>query len=345
LDVYSEPLIQEIGRFICRAYIAGDYFVPIGDCAARFESEHGVVFRYGKRINDPNLKALGASGASVESLLTGRFFGRLLPVVFEAEEILASSSAQPPLLREAWLPSEELQLLAARSSAGSGEGLYLAAWGGHNAQSHNHNDVGNILVFADGQPVFVDAGAPTYTAQTFSSKRYDHWAFQSAFHNLPTINGVMQGAGRQFAARQVRCETNDVNAQLQMDLAPAYPSAAKVKSWLRTARLNRGKSIELTETFELAESTGDTTLNFLTPLEADASQSGRITLRAVAQSGQRTVGVRLEYDASKLAPKVERIEMSDSRLARSWGTHLNRLVLRPQSPALKDKWTLRLIQE
>src|SRR5262249_37084316 len=39
LDVYAEPLVQEIGRFIYRAYIGGDYFVPIGDCAARFEPE------------------------------------------------------------------------------------------------------------------------------------------------------------------------------------------------------------------------------------------------------------------------------------------------------------------
>ena len=58
LDVYAEPLVQEIGRFIYRAYIAGDYFVPIGDCAARFEPEHSLVFRYGKRIGDPHLKSL-----------------------------------------------------------------------------------------------------------------------------------------------------------------------------------------------------------------------------------------------------------------------------------------------
>jgi hypothetical protein len=345
LDVYSNPLVQAIGRFIYRAHIAGDYFVPIGDCAARFEPERGLVFRYGKRIHDPNLNALAGSGASVESILGGRFLGRQLSAVFEAGEILALGSVSPPLLRDVWLPSDELQLITARSQAGSGEGLFVAAWGGHNAQSHNHNDVGNVLVFADGQPVFVDAGAPTYTAQTFSAKRYDHWAFQSAFHNLPTINGVMQGAGRQYAAAHVRCETNDSVAQLQMDIAPAYPAAAKVKSWRRTVRLNRGSNIEISEAFELTETAGETTLNFLTPLEVDTSKPGRITLRAGAQSAQRPVRVRLEYDTMKLAPRVERIELSDARLARSWGAHLNRLVLRAESPALKDAWTLRLIHE
>jgi hypothetical protein len=191
----------------------------------------------------------------------------------------------------------------------------------------------------------VDAGAPTYTAQTFSSKRYEHWAFQSAFHNLPTINGVMQGVGRSFAASRVRCQTNDAFAELQMDLGPAYPAAARVKSWLRTVRLNRGQSVEIIEAFELEEAVSTTTLNFLTPLEADISRPGRVILTSPAESTQPSVRVRLEYDSARLAPVVERLEMSDARLARSWGTHLNRLVMQARSPVLKDLWTLRLTQE
>ncbi len=184
--------------------------------------------------------------------------------------------------------------------------------------------MGNFLVFADGQPVFVDAGAPTYTAQTFSAKRYDHWAFQSAFHNLPTINSVMQGAGRQFAAAQVVCETSDTMAQLQMNLASAYPATARVRSWLRTVKLNRGKNIELTEAFELAEITGDTSLNFLTPLEADTRQRGLVTLSLTANNDQPAIRMRLEYDPTKLAAQAGRIALDDDRLAKAWGNHLNR---------------------
>jgi hypothetical protein len=345
LDVYGDPLIRAIGQFIVRAHIAGDYFVPIGDCAARFEPERGLVFRYGKRLQDPDLKALAAAGASVEAILGSRFFGRQLPAVFVADEILGSGQVLPPLLRDVWLSSDEMQLMAARSRAGSNEGLYVAAWGGHNAQSHNHNDVGNVLVFAGGQPVLVDAGAPTYTAQTFSSKRYEHWAFQSAFHNLPTINGVMQGTGRSFAAAGVRCETNDAFAELRMNIGPAYPAPARVKSWVRTVRLNRSGTIEMTEAFELAEAAGETTLNYLTPLEADTSRPGVVALGSGTEGGQVPVKARLEYDATKLAPAVERIELSDVRLAKSWGTHLNRLVLRARSATLKDAWTLRVTRE
>jgi hypothetical protein len=71
--------------------------------------------------------------------------GRRLNEVFYAGEIFSSKAGPPPLLRGVWLGSVDRQLMTARSRAGSTEGLYLAAWGGHNAQSHNHNDVGNFL--------------------------------------------------------------------------------------------------------------------------------------------------------------------------------------------------------
>ncbi|MEK7676147.1 MAG: hypothetical protein AAB676_09985 [Verrucomicrobiota bacterium] len=38
-----------------------------------------------------------------------------------------------------------------------------------------------IGITPESQPVYVDAGAPTYTAQTFSAKRYDHSALKAAW--------------------------------------------------------------------------------------------------------------------------------------------------------------------
>lgn len=342
-DVFAEPLVQEIGRFIYRAYIADDYFVPIGDCAARFEPERSLVFRYGRRIGDPTLKALAAQGASVPSILGGRFLGRQIYSVFDAGAILAEKPAASPLVRDVWLGSEDLQLMTARSKDRTIEGFYLAAWGGHNAQSHNHNDVGNVLVFADGQPVLVDVGAPTYTAQTFSSKRYEIWAFQSAFHNVPTINGVLQSAGRRYAARDVVYHRTETAAQLQMDIAPAYPEEAQVKSWVRTVRLNRGQSVELTEAFDLRELTGETQLHYLTPMELDVSQPGKVVLfRGQSQPPQDRL--RLEYDATILNPSVERIPLTDPRLIQSWGTQLRQLRFHPRRGSLQARWTLRLLK-
>jgi hypothetical protein len=347
IDLFQNSLVQEIGRFVYRAHISGSYFVDLGDCPARIEIDRGLVFRFGERINDPHLKVLAAYGATAETVLASseRSLGRHLASVFTMSRLLALRPPAPPLVREVWLGSHDMQWMAARDLAGSDAGLYLAAWGGHNAQSHNHNDVGNFIVFADGRPVFVDPGAPTYTAQTFSAKRYQIWAFQSSYHNLPAINGVMQSAGAAFAARQVKCETNDASAQLTMDIAGAYPEAAKVKSWVRTARLVRGRAIEIVDAFELREMIQPSTQYLLTPLPVDSSQPGQLVLRSPVEAGRKPWLMRVAYEPAKLVPSVESLKLDDPRLANVWGGNLNRVSLKARLPALRDQWTLRIVLE
>src|SRR5690606_35960735 len=99
---------------------------------------------------------------------TGRVppsLGRAVPDLF----VLADAFSQPgasPLLRDVWL--NEIQVMAARDQGGVTDGFYLAAKGGNNHESHNHNDIGNFVVFVDGLPVIVDARVETYSAKTFS---------------------------------------------------------------------------------------------------------------------------------------------------------------------------------
>ena len=77
----------------------------------------------------------------------------------------------------------------------------LAAKGGHNGEHHNHRDVGSVVVAVDGVPLLVDAGQPTYTAQTFGPDRYGIRAMQSDWHSVPAPFGLEQGTGRStFAA-------------------------------------------------------------------------------------------------------------------------------------------------
>jgi hypothetical protein len=344
-DVFTDPLIQNIGRFFHRAHIAGDWFVAIGDCSARLDFDRALVFRYGQRIGDPHLKSLAAAGATPESIFEsagGRYLGRQLWSVFRASAILGHQPATEPLVRDVWLESEDMQLMTARTRSGSPEGLFVAAWGGHNAQSHNHNDVGNVIVFADGQPVLVDVGAPTYTAQTFSSRRYTIWAFQSAFHNLPTINGAMQEAGRRHAARGVSYRSTGAFAELVLDLAAAYPEEAKVESWLRTVRLDRGRNVEITDRFKLSEVSGVTTENLITPRDAVSEASGVLNLTSRDGLGDRPAVVRIEFDAAKLKARVERIELDDARLVKVWGDRLNRIILSPVNAVTSDTWVMRI---
>ena len=161
LDVYREPVVRAIGQYIARAYIAGDFYVDMGDASAKVKPEPELVFRYGRAVGDPALAGFGSFLAArrgpfgPEDVPRYGSLARVLPALLRASDLAATPPAEP-LDGEVWLP--DLQMMAARERPGSTAGLYVAAWGGHNAQSHNHNDVGNVIVYADGQPLLIDVG-------------------------------------------------------------------------------------------------------------------------------------------------------------------------------------------
>jgi len=332
VDIYGDRVIQEIGRFILRAHIAGDYYVNVGDCDARIRIPRDLVFRYGRRIGDPRMQDLACSGLDGTGLFnfSGKLqsLGRTLPLLFNAKNLLDRHPPSPPLLRDVWLGHSDLQLMAARDTAGSAKGFFLAAWAGHNGQSHNHNDVGNFILYVNGRPFIIDTGRPTYNRQTFSRDRYRIWAMQSAYHNLPTINGCMQGAGRQYAARDVRYRADDTSALLEADLAPAYPRDAGIITWNRAVRLERGQEVEVSDTFQLKDPAKSIVLHILTPREVSKDEGARLSLQD-AETGTR---VLLRYEPESLDAEVETIELKDPKLLDLWGPRLHRILLKDDSP-------------
>jgi hypothetical protein len=267
-------------------------------------------------------------------------FGRLLPARF-ATQVAADVKPQEPLVRDAWLP--DLQLMVARDQAGSTNGLFLAVHGGHNAESHNHNDVGSCIVAVNGQPVLIDVGVETYTRKTFSPQRYEIWTMQSAYHNLPTINGVMQGAGREYAAREVAYRSDDASAEVSLDLAGAYPKDAGVERWQRRFRLVRGREIELTDTYKLHASKAPLALNFMTACDVESSSPGRLILAGGKNAAaEGNPGLTITFDPAVLRANVETIQVDDGRIKSVWGDHVKRIQLVMEKPPLAGSLVLHL---
>jgi hypothetical protein len=342
INVFGSPLIQEIGRFICRAYIHDQYFINFADAPAKQQADASLIFRYGKSIDDEMMMGFGAYLAKLQHLGEGSVresfgsLGRALPTLFDLDELVRAKPSEP-LLRDVWLP--DLQVMAARSAAGSVKGFYVAAKGGNNAESHNHNDVGNFIVYDGGEPVIIDAGVGTYTAKTFSNDRYSIWTMQSAYHNLPTINGVMQKDGREFHATNVQYAADDETARLSLDIASAYPSGARVKTWVRLIELHRGKEVVVRDRYELQEISQPVVLSLMTACTPSVSRAGSILLRR-GGSGNRGRNVSLSYDTSKFTASVEPIRIEDPRLEASWGKTIYRILLTSKSQALRDEYSI-----
>ena len=338
-DGFSFPLVHQMGLYICRSHISNEWYTNFADAPAKIYTNGDLVYRFGKRVNDPLMMAHGAFAAFLrdEKGIPGDSIGRQLPALFNLENLRRAPRSQA-LLRDAWLPG--IQVMAARCRAGSAWGLYLAAQGGHNGESHNHNDVGNFLVYADGEPAIIDVGVETYTAKTFSSHRYEIWTMQSAYHNCPTIDGVMQSAGRDFAASGVQYRADDAVAEFRLNLATAYPSEAHLEKWNRALRLNRAKNeIEIQDEYALRQPAKIITLTLMTPCTVNTHTSGELSL--ALPTGK---AVRVSYDSRVFAPSVEEIKLEDPRLRGTWGDRLFRILLAADKPPIKADWTMRIAQ-
>ncbi|WP_083925318.1 heparinase II/III domain-containing protein [Flexithrix dorotheae] len=340
-DVYENQLVKNIGTYLYKVYIDKDYFVNFADAAAKVTISSDLVYRYGKRINDDNLKAFGAYMAkNQQKEKSERGIDRKLFALFNAEEIEAAEASLPNV-RDSYF--EDLQVMTARSVSGSSKSLYLAAKGGHNAESHNHNDIGNFIVYVKGNPAIIDAGSGTYTRKTFSSQRYELWNNQSGYHNLPTVNGVMQQAGREFKAENVKYKGTNSYAQFSLNIEDAYPEEAGITSWKRTIRLTRGKNIALVDKFKLTQATKDISMNFLTPCEVILAESGEIRLRYKGENAKESFTLYINYDPASFQPEVQEIVLDqpeDGRIKSVWGESLKRVQLISKKSVSSGTWKI-----
>jgi len=343
INVFDKPLIQEIGRYIYRAYIHNQYFINFADAPAKQDADASLIFRYGRSIHDDTMMRFASYLAQEQNLGVGARKGqlgslaRLPPRLFNLPELL-KTKPEEPLLRDFWLP--DLQVMGGRSSDKSVEGFYVAAKGGHNAESHNHNDVGNFVVYYDGSPVIIDVGVETYTAKTFSKDRYSIWTMQSAYHNLPTINGVMQKDGREYQASDTKFASDERSVRFSLDLAHAYPSDAKVRSWARTITLDRGKDVVVNDRYELQELVKPFTLSLMTSCLPTAGKGGVVSLSQEVDGRKQTIS--LLYDAAKFSASIEPIAIEDSRLKSSWGEKIYRILLTSRERVSSSEYSITL---
>lgn len=330
-DVYDNQLIINMGNFIYKAYINYPYFINFADADATTGGRPQIIYSYGKDINDPIMQKFGAFLAKKQDWGKDSPGGKIdeqIMQLMHLEEI-ENTPDENALISDFWLP--QLEVAGARDKEGSTDGFFFAAKGGHNSESHNHNDLGTCVLYYNGKPCLIDIGRETYTAKTFSSRRYEIWTMQSGYHQLPKVNGVDQMQGRDFVAKNSTFTADAKKVIFSTDIANAYTEEAKVKKWVRSYRLDRGKKFTISDNYELSEVANDpTSLNFITACKVTEKLPGILTLEGDGFT------MEMKYNSKALSPKIEVIEITDRGLRRYWDK-ITRIVLEIKDPKLKVK--------
>ena len=331
ISLFDQPMIRNMGEYIARSYVGNGWVVNFADASAKGGGDAPIIFRYGKAVGSDVMMQYAAylSSLSKQKAPSSRrdIFRTLQSILYAKDMEQVKPVYESPAYT--WYPETEFCYMTNKS------GLFFAAKGGYNNESHNHNDAGTFSLYLHTTPVFIDAGVGTYTRQTFSSERYTIWTMQSNYHNLPMVNGVPQSFGAKYKATDV--SFNPKSSTFSANIASAYPEEAGVNKWLRSYTLGKGE-LKIKDTFTLNELKDFNSVNFLTWGQVDIATPGVV---AIEVNGEK---VNLQYDKNSFTPSLETITLDDPRLSNVWGKEIYRLSLTAKKKALSGTYVYTIKQ-
>lgn len=323
-DLFHDPAIENIGTYIRKVHIHDLYFVNFADSPPQFLADGALIYRFGRQIGDPEMQALGAhlyrrlEDRDPEFTVLLKMYRALAGL--RDDSALRSFSRTVSHSPDVYL--EKIQVAVSRQFSRTDKGLLLAAKGGHNQEGHNHNDVGNVIVYMNGQPGLIDVGMAEYTKDSFSQKRYESWAMQSAYHNVPVINDVMQRNGPGFEARQARCVRAEHTVDFRLDISGAYPAEAGVEHWERWCTLDRSRGeIRIAESFRFHRERNVFELRYMTRRRPEL-----VGTSVRFEAGETALVLDTQPEATQIL--LHAIPLEDWHLSRAWGEELYQIRLR-----------------
>ncbi len=215
LDLLQLPNAESAAKFGWNTQLTQKLSPAFSDCHVDEIPNPDMVWYIGRRLVLPSGVSNYVPGAGDTVLPDNLIYA--FPNSATAVDLAPTSGG---LALRSWFADG--QLLITRPASKSDGILSVAMKGGHNAEFHNHNDVGSFVVAVRDEALIVDPGREIYTRKTFGKNRYDRATNNSFGHSVPVVANKLQRAGRQARARIVRKEFSPESDYLEIDYASAY---------------------------------------------------------------------------------------------------------------------------
>ncbi len=330
VNLFDNQQIKNLGEYISRSYIGDGWVVNFADASAKGGGDASLIYLYGKAVGSDEMMQFASSllKGKKPSISMGNDTYRSLESIlcYQPLQAVPATHIHPS---STWYPETQFCYFTNKA------GLFFAAKGGHNNESHNHNDIGTFILYANNRPLFIEAGVGTYTKKTFSADRYSIWTMQTNYHNLPLINGFAQKNGRQYKAADIKCDTR--KQTFSLNIANAYPADAKIETYKRQYQL-RGKTLTINDQYVLKEVLGNNQLIFMTYGKPNVEKEGVIELNVDGVAAQL-------YYPSCFTVEIEPIQLDDKRLSDVWGETIYRVILTDAHPQKTGKYVFKIVVE
>ncbi|WP_135552628.1 heparinase II/III domain-containing protein [Paenibacillus cymbidii] len=193
----------------------------------------------------------------------------------------------------------DLAVVVDRGQAG-GTTVAFSAKGGHNGESHNHNDLGHFILHLGGDNPLADLGAGLYTKDYFGPNRYQLLHNASDGHSVPLINGRQQREGRQHEAVMLRNDQADGALHVDLDLTRAYDDPQLLQFRRSFVWTRHAATLRLTDTFEFAGSPASLEERFISLHKPELRQGAIVW---TVENGEAVMA----YDCSRFEAAVDTI--------------------------------------
>ncbi len=292
LDLYADKVVGGAVAFPMNMQLGPRAFPSFADCGADARPSTWITYltsrRYAFQAEKPAFSVWNENLAILDLLLNPP------PVAGERQPLAALSPLRGYFPYGGVLVTRQEKL---------GAGLAVGMKGGHNAENHNHNDLGSYVLATDGGVVMGDLGGEKYTARTFSAHRYDSDLLNSFGHPVPVVNGVLQKTGSDARALIQTQGFSPVRDTWTLDLTSAYPvpGLTEVRRTF-TFRRDGKTSFAVTDEMKAKEP-----LTFSTALVTFGKFEKQPDGTLLVKEGGRTVSVRIDTNGAPWTTKEDPI--------------------------------------
>ena len=178
----------------------------------------------------------------------------------------------------------------------------FAAKAGHNAEEHNHNDIGSFIITHNENVIFTDLGRPEYTLTSSNLDSYEKILNKSSLgHSVPIVNGIAQKYGKEY-----RGDLTVNGDEINIDFSEAYP--IDINKLTRSFKLF-DDSIIMIDSFD---SNLDVTERFVTEIEPQIN-AGSIIIGGVKMIFSEKYKVSCKYEdvSSRFGETMRRVYLID----------------------------------
>ncbi len=298
MDLFLQPKVRSIALFQQSAYLYEDKVACFSDSQPRVPYSIGLTHYLAGIYPEIEVPALEYAAGYTDDHCS-RWAPAFRNVVW----------MNPELTGEEWgsatryLPDAEW--LLSRHVTAEGRRFGFAAKVGNNDEPHNHNDIGQFILIADGITVAADLGCGEYTAAYFGEGRYEYDCNGSQGHSVPIVAGSGQTAGADSTGIVLEATADKREDVLRLEMSGAY-RVQGLKSLIRELRWSKTESptLTLTDEFLFAGEPQDVVERIITFSSPTLIAGGIVRLQD--EDGDSQAAATIHYDVSLLEASIQK---------------------------------------